>query len=157
MCGTTANACATALYGPNTAQVELLLGGIAHAKQGDLWSLGLHFTTCMQERIGIVTLRNAVKASRFAAQIHGRFPQWEQARQTAADAATARATAVGITDPRQIAEACGLLVAAAGVIVVADSLAVAFQQEALDAVEHFLGVTFDLPAPVTPQGRPERA
>src|SRR5574341_2351767 len=51
-----------ATYGPNTAQVELLLDGIAHAQQVDLWRIGLHFMTCMQE-IGTVMLRNAVKAS----------------------------------------------------------------------------------------------
>jgi hypothetical protein len=139
-----------ATYGPNTAQVELLLDGIARAQQVHLWSIGLHFTTCMQES-GTVTLRNAVKASRFAAQLRDRVEQWEHARQDAADAAGARAASLGIIDHRQVSEVRGLLSAAAGMIVAADYLAVEFQREALDAVEHYLGITFDLPAPTRPK------
>lgn len=135
-----------ATYGPNTAQVELLLKGIGRATVQDLWSIGLRFTTCRQD-CGTVTLRNAVKASRFAAQLHGLLPQWDHARHDAAGATGLAAVALGITDPRQVSEARGLLIAAAGVIVTTDFLAVEFQREALDAVEHYLGVTFDLPAP----------
>ena len=86
-----------------------------------------------------MTLRNAVKASRFAAHLYGRVQQWEQARQAAGDATATRSTSLGITDPRQVSEAVELLSAAAGVIVTADYLAVAFQREALDAVEQLPG------------------
>jgi hypothetical protein len=79
----------------------MLLDGIAQAQQVDLWSIGLHFTTCMRE-CGTVTLRNAVTASRFAAQFHGRVQQWEHARQAAAAATAARAASLGITDPRRV-------------------------------------------------------
>jgi hypothetical protein len=73
-----------------------------------------------------VTLRNAVTASRFAAQLHGGVQHWEHARQADADATATRAAALGITDPRQVSEASGRLSAAADVTVTADYLAVAF-------------------------------
>ena len=37
---TTATEGRVTTYGPNTAQIELLLDGIAHAQQLDLWSIG---------------------------------------------------------------------------------------------------------------------